>query len=202
MSHLEVDLDRHRLSLPGITTAFKSSHKQHGIHSLLTALLLPGIVFQPQQKTNDEDEPTSQLNDELNADSENTSDTIDDEITTIQAPFQKRSISKDSGFSFTDQVMHNLEINVLPQPSNPMERRSTFSKTDSTKSLPIVNPPLLDDSKVIQQQSNRKKALLERSQTRPELRKQESARFQKLLIEAMLIIHEAENMNANLPQYE
>ena len=78
MSHLEVDLDRHRLSLPGITTAFKSSHKQHGIHSLLTALLLPGIVFQPQKKTNDEDEPTSQLNDELNADSENTSDTIDD----------------------------------------------------------------------------------------------------------------------------
>lgn len=192
MSHLEVDLDRHRLSLPGIATAFKPHSHYPGIHSLLT--MLPGMIGKNKQTMPDQqDQPATELGD-LNDSENNLEHKIEDEISN-KSSFQKRSISKDSGY--TDEISRSLDesISTLPQPSQRTERQSTFSKTDSTKSLPVVNTPLAE-SHVIQPNSQCK--MLSRSQTRPELRKQESSNFHKLLIEAMLILHEAEDSETTL----
>lgn len=196
MSHLQDDLDQHHLSLPGIATAFKSHSHYPGIHSLLT--MLPGRVGHSKKTTTDQqDQPTTEREDI--SDSETTLEpTTEDEIsnTTI---VQKRSISKDSGYCV--EVFRTLDESIctVPQPSQRTERQSTFSKTESTKSLPVGNAPLAEQSTEPQDMSlNSRWKMLSRSQTRPELRKQESSNFYKLLVEAMLILHEAENSETTL----
>ena len=189
MSHLESDVDCHRLNLPGIATAFKP-HQSHypGIHSLLT--MLPRRQEQNKQTTTDEhDQPATEIGDTNDCETK-LEHTIEDETSNIGS-FKKRSTSKDSGY--VNEILHSLDdgsICSLPQPSQRTERQSTFSKTDSTKSLPIVHAPLAEPQVM---QPNSRWKMLSRSQTRPELRKQESSNFHKLLIEAMLILHEAED---------
>lgn len=175
VSQLEVS---QQLNLPGIATAFK----QHGMLSLMSLMTLsPGVGA---RRTAAEDERISPV------------PTGPDETRIDLQTFRQHNDSADSGLD--DEIVWA----ETPREPTYHHQPGVFCKKHSSRSL----PDRVDSSscpETANKSSSNWKKFLGRSMTRPELRKKDDSandqtKLQKLLIEAMLILHEAETTGSIL----
>lgn len=107
----------------------------------------------------------------------------------VKEPAIAKKSNNDGKFGISGEVIIRNNKNDFQNSNQETERQSTFSQSDSTTiSLPIINPILDQSNRTKQTIDSRWKALI----ARPVLRQQETRHFHELLLEAILILHEAE----------